>query len=151
MTGDSDSSDGIKRRSRPLRWQQESSVRCFGDHVGGAPSSAADVTVFGRRLTSAVVLSDMLIPSITGSDPKYELRGVRSADWTETVVAATRNIGRVRPKGKSFCRISQSSCRREAWSSSPLERRTHDLVLPVEACQLVYGRPATRRARARIS
>ena len=31
------------------------------------------------------------------------------------------------------------------------ERWTHDLVLPAEACRLVYGRPATRRARARIS
>jgi hypothetical protein len=32
------------------------------------------------------------------------------------------------------------------------ERRTRDLALPAEAfCRLVYGRPATRRARARIS
>ncbi len=31
------------------------------------------------------------------------------------------------------------------------ERRTHDLVLLAEAfCRLVYGRPATLRARARI-
>jgi hypothetical protein len=121
----------------PLALEFDRSPPCGSTNTRSAP---------GTRRSSSMTAP---IATLDAADVVEDNLGLiaRFSVWPTGEVRTT-GIGTSDPAPDFTVRLSADSVELAAVE----ERRTHDLVLVAEPfCRLVYGRPATRRARARIS